>query len=169
MSKKRKFLDNQQVALDFDQPIEAYTRLRDELLRARITPAHNPETSYEEGCIEIAAAIKRAIRRSGLSREAVVDAVNDFFGWPRDDKRKGLSIHIFNHYLSKPTEYPIPAVYLPPIQKITHSLEPAGVLVEPEGGSVITREERQELALGKLDNAIQEMQRLKKEFRGKHT
>ena len=128
MSKKREFLDNYQTSLDFDQPIEAYARLRDKLLREDFSPVHHPDTNYEDGCIEIAVTIKRAIRQKGLSREAVVDAVNDYFGWPRDDKRKGLSIHIFNHYLSKPVEYPIPAVYLPAIQRITGSLEPVGVL-----------------------------------------
>jgi hypothetical protein len=167
MSKKRKFLDNQQMELDFDQPIEAYARLRDELLKESAVP--QAETSYEDSCVEIAVAIKRAIRQKGLSREAVVTAVNDYFGWPRDDKRKGLSIHIFNHYLSKPVEYPIPAVYLPAILRITGSLEPVGVLAEPEGARIISREEVRKLALGKLDDAIQEMQRLKKEFRGKHT
>ena len=169
MSKKGKCLDTRQMALDFDQLIEAYTQLRDELLKGHCHPSIR-NTSYDDGCVEIAVAIKRAIRESGLSREEIVDAVNDYFGWPKDDKRKTLSIHIFNHYLSKPTEYPIPVVYLLAIQRITASLDPLPVLAEAEGARVISQDEVRKLALGKLDDAIHEMQRLKREFRvGKGT
>lgn len=165
MSKRKKYLDPRQAALDFDAPIEAYSRLRDELL-SETKPPRCIE-SYEEGCIEIAAAAKRAIRKCGLSREEVVDAINKHFGWSGSDKRKVLSIHIFNHYLSKPDEYPLPAIILMAIQRITGSLEPVTTMAEVEGARVISGDEVRKLALGKLDDAIQEMRRLKREFREK--
>jgi hypothetical protein len=82
------------------------------------------------------------------------------------ESKKRLSIHIFNHYLSKPCEYPIPAAMLFAVLRVTGSLEPLKPLAEAEGGRVITGDEVRKLALGKLDDAIMEMQKLKKEIRG---
>ena len=160
MSKKRKIIDEKQIPLDFDRQIETYIKLRDDLVNDNPT-IDRSDASYEDWCIEIAVAIKKAIRQSGLSREAMVCAINEYF------KNKNLSIHMFNHYLSKPAEYPIPAVYLPAIIHICNSVEPANVLVEADGARVITRDELQALAIGELDNALQEIQRLRKELRGR--
>ncbi len=163
MTKKGKFLDPNQTTIDFDAPIEAYSRLRDELLKDE--KPKPTEYGYEDGCIDIAVAIKKAIRQTNMSREEMVDAINAYFDWPPDDKRKCLTIHIFNHYLSKPAEYPIPAVYLTAIQHITDSLEPISALADPVGAKVISGDEVRKLALGKLDSAIEEMKQLKREFR----
>jgi hypothetical protein len=163
MTKQRKYFDVRQTSFDFDSPIEAYTRLRDELLHTP-GPGCLGET-YEELCIETAASLKRAVRGSGMSREEVVDAVNKFFGRPQD-KRKRLTLPMFNHYLSKPTKYPIPAIYIVAIQRACRSLEPTIYLAELEGAKVISGDEVRKLALGKLDDAISEMKRLKREFRG---
>lgn len=122
---------------------------------------------YREGCIKIATAIKRAIRQSGMRREEVVNAINRYFGWNEANKRKSLSFHMFNHYLSKPVEYPIPVIYLVAIQRITGSLEPITAMAEIEGARVISGDEVRILALGKLEDAIQEMQKQKRNFRGK--
>ena len=122
--------------------------------------------SHEEACIEIAASIKRALRSSGLSRDQLVDAINKYFGWAETGTKKQLTIHMLNHYLSKPAEYPIPASLIFAIQHITRSLGIAGTFAEAEGGRVITRDEIRELAIGKLDDSILEMQRLKRELRG---
>jgi len=163
MSKKKKRIDPNQLSFVFDQQIEAYTNLKTELLSSTPKPTKNIET-YEEACIEIAAAIKRAIRSTNMSREQVVDAINDYFGWSGDEA-KTLSIHMFNHYLSKPVEYPIPSFYLFAIQGITESLEPSRVLAEAEDARVISKDEVRAWALGKLDETIIEMQKLKKELR----
>ena len=72
---------------------------------------------------------------------------------------------MFNHYLSKPAEYRLPAYYLFAIQRITESLEPAQCLAEAEDAKVISKGEVRQWALGKLDETIVEMQRLKKELR----
>jgi len=100
-----------------------------------------------------------------MSREAVLDGINAYFGW-NDEKQKSLSIHMLNHYLSKPSEYNIPAAMLFAVLRVTGSLEPLKPLAEAEGGRVITGDEVRKLALGKIDDAIIEMQRLKKEIRG---
>ena len=73
---------------------------------------------------------------------------------------------MFNHYLSKPTEYPMPAAIIYAIQHITGSQEITSSFAKAEGARVISGEEVRELAIGKIDDAIAEMQRLKKEFRG---
>lgn len=164
MSKKEKRIDTKQSAFDFDAPIEAYSRLREDLLSSPATVAI--VETYEEGCIEIAASLKRMIRDSGKSRDAMVDAINQYFGWTAIDKRKCLTITTFNNWLSKPVEYPIQAIYITAIQHICSSLETTRYFAELEGGKVIAGDEVRKLALGKLDDAISEMRRLKKEFRG---
>jgi hypothetical protein len=164
MTKSLKRLETNQASFDFDTPIEAYSRLRDELLQ---TPAAcSTIETYDEGCIELAAALKRTIRETGKSRDDIVDAINAYFGWPTDDKRKCLTLATFNNYLSKPIEYPIPAIYIVAIQHICRSLEPTRFFADLEGGKVISGDEVRKLALGKLDDAINEMRRLKREFRG---
>ncbi|NPU84407.1 MAG: hypothetical protein HPY65_07945 [Syntrophaceae bacterium] len=162
MSKKRMKLDPNQRSFDFDTPIQEYESLRVKLLAA--PEKSGRMESYEEGCIEIAATVKSALRASGMSREEMVDAINAYFG--ASDKHKRLSIHMFNHYLSKPAEYPLPAVLIFAIQNITGSLETISTLAKAEEARVINGEEVRKLAIGKLDDAIAEMQRLKKEFRG---
>jgi len=92
--------------LDFDGPIQKYEELRAKLLRASDNTRRID--SYEEECIEIAATVKSALRASRMSRDELVDAINAYFG--ASNKSRRLSIHMFNHYLSKPTEYPMPAV-----------------------------------------------------------
>ncbi|MDD5170033.1 MAG: hypothetical protein PHN75_14540, partial [Syntrophales bacterium] len=120
--------------------------------------------SYEEACIEIAATVKSDIREWGGSREDLVDKINNYFG--ASEKGHRLSIHMINHYLSKPVEYPLPSVLLYAIQHITGRLGTISVLAAAEEARVISKEEVRKLAIGKLDDAIAEMQRLKKEFRG---
>jgi hypothetical protein len=161
MSNKKKIIDSNQGHLDFDEPIKQYEELRVKLI--------NPEKKaprmdcYHEACIEIAATVKSAQRSSGMSREQMVDAINSYF---TTDDSWHLSIHMLNHYLSKPIEYPIPAAIIFAIQHITGSLETVSALARAEDARVISSEEVRSLAVGKLDAAIAEMQRLKKEFRG---
>ena len=165
MSKKRKKLDTRQTILDFDQPIEAYARLREELLRDNPARPTSPEYRYEEYCIEIAVSVKKAIRDSGLSREQVCDAVNDYFGWPKNDKRKSLSIHMLNNHICKPVEYPPTAALLHAIQRVTSSIEPLKTQAEMEGAQIITGDEVRKLTLGRIDDALTELQKLKRTFR----
>lgn len=165
MSKRKKRIDTNQLSLAFDQQIEDYTHLKEEILTTKTNPPQNQ--SCEEACIEIAAAVKRAIRQTNLSREQMVDAINEYFGWPPipPSNGKNLSIHMFNHFLSKPVEYPLPAFYIFAIQRITESLELARMFAEAEDGKAISKGEVRQWALGKLDETIIEMQRLKKELR----
>lgn len=167
MTKTSKRLDSNQVNLDFDTPIEAYTRLRDEILNAP-NPTCTVE-SYEEIAIELSAVLKSTIRETGMSREQVVDAINRFFDRSTSDKRKCLTLAMLNNYLSKPTQYPIPGIIILAIQHVCHSLKPIGYFAELEGGKVITRQETRELGMGKLDNAIREMQKMKRELLGGKT
>ena len=165
MSKKPKRLDTRQIDLDFDQPIEAYTRLREKILQETPPRQDSPEYRYDEYCIEMAVAVKKAIRTSGLSREQICDAVNDYFGWPKNDKRKSLSIHMLNNHICKPTEYPLTAALLHAIQRVTGSIEPLKAQAEMEGAQIITGDEVRKLTLGKIDDALADLQRLKRSLR----
>jgi hypothetical protein len=162
MSKTRKKIDRNQQAFDFDTPIAEYESLRLKLLAVPEIPRRME--SYEEACIEIAAAAKSDIREWGGSRESLVDAVNEYFD--ASQKKHHLSIHMLNHYLSKPAQYPMPAVLIYAIQHITGRLGIIAALAKAEEAQVIDKSEVRKLTLGKLDDAIAEMQRLKKEFRG---
>lgn len=165
MTKRGKILDACQGSLNFDQPIEAYAQLRDQLIKASPVPIETNEYLYEEYCIEVAVSIKKAIRASGLSREQVVDKINDYYGWPKDDGRKSFTIHMLNNHICKPAEYPIPTHIIHAIHRITGSLEPLTTIAEMEGAKIITGDEVRKLALGKIDDAIIELQKLKRTFR----
>lgn len=155
MSKRRKRIDNHdQFAFDFERKIETYRAAREEILDA----CHIPQTTKNiaigaDACIEIAVACKRSIRHTNLSREQVVDEINECFG-----DKKALHPHA-QQLPFQARKYPIPAYYLYAIQHVTGLLEPAQALVEPEDGRVITRAAVSQMAPGKLDETILEMQR----------
>ena len=166
MSRRARKIDPRQLSFDFDRHIQEYAELKDTLISRGHEKQQSAE-SYEEICIEIAASIKKAIRKTNLSREQIVDAINDYFGWPKEETKKGkhLSIYIFNHYLSKPIQYPIPFFYIYAIQHITKSLIPTISLAEAEDAQVISGDEVRQMAIGKLDETILEMRKLKRELR----
>lgn len=164
MTKKAKRLDINQASFDFDKSIETITRLREDILNAP-HPVCMVE-NYEEACIELAAVLKSTIRETGKSRDEIVDAINQYFGWSTSDKRKCLTITTFNNYLSKPIQYPIPAVGIIAIQHVCHSLKPTSYFSELEGGKTISRSEVRELSLGKIDNLIKELQKERKNIMG---
>ena len=123
--------------------------------------ASGPADDEFEACIEIAAAIKRSIRDSGLSRDQVVDGINAYFGRTKAGAvadpqtcRNPLSIHMLNNYLSKPAENPIQAYLLFPICHVTKSFRPLNVILSAFGARVATREEIEHMEFGKLDAAI---------------
>ncbi len=175
MANKQISLDSRQLALDFTQKVDRYIEAKDEILAAiEAGPVVSPVENEFEACIEIAASIKRALRESGMSREQLVDAVNAYFGRSEQGAqadppscRRPLSIHMLNHFLSKPTEYPIEAYYLFAIQRVTRSLEPAKTLVAPEGAQVISGAEVRQMQLGKITEMKEEMRRLERELKGK--
>lgn len=166
----------EQLKLPFGERVEKHLKDKEKILTEISTSKPLPQIeSYEEACILLAMAMKDAIRESGLSREQVTDGINQFFGWEEKDKvkkrgEKGLqylSVHMMNHYLSKPVEYPIPGPILFAFNHVTGSLATCRAFVKAEDGDVITQDEKQELLLGKLEKTIFEMQKLKKEFKGK--
>ena len=161
MSKKGKKIDDRQLSFDFDRSINEYRDLKCEIISE---PKPVESHSYHEACIEIAAALKKMQRRSGLSREQLVDGVNEYFSWQKSKKQ--LTIHMLNHYLSKPTLYPIPTYYIFAIQRVTGSLEICKMFADAEKARVISGEEVRQMALGKIDENILELQRLKRELRG---
>ncbi|MDY6789711.1 MAG: hypothetical protein SWH54_00400 [Thermodesulfobacteriota bacterium] len=167
MSKKKKNIEHIQRTFNFsfEKRVQAHLQEKSEILETIHTnkPAKNIE-SYEEACIEQAAAIKKAVRQSGMSREEVVDGINAYFGW-HAKKGKYLSIHMFNHHLSKPARYPIPAPMLYAIHHVTGCLAPCRSFAEAEEGDVITQDEKKTLMLGKMETAVYEMQKLKRELK----
>lgn len=169
MSRSQKAAEAGQLNI-FDA-IETYAATKKEIIEQCNQPTETRGiASEEEDCIEIAAAIKRSIRESGLSREQVCDAMNAYWGRTEERHDKGLcqkplSYEMFNHHLSKPAEYPVKAYFLFAIHRITQSLEPARTIVAAEGAEVASKEDIAMMALGKLDKNISEMQQLKRQLK----
>ena len=163
MSKRKNCLDTRQMSFNFDRHIDEYRDLKAEILDQEPQKVNH---TYQEACIEIAAALKRMQRQSGLSREQLVDLVNEYFGWGAKSIKR-LTIHMFNHYLSKPVQYPIPSYYIFAVQAVTVSLEICQTFAGAEHARVISRDEVRQMTLGKIDENIMELQRLKKELRGR--
>ena len=91
MSKRRKKIDPNQLSFLFNRQIDEYTTLKEEIVNKSSEQLQNQ--SFEEACI-----VKHAIRNTNLSREQMVDAINEYFGWGKDGPGKQLSIHMFNHF-----------------------------------------------------------------------
>ncbi|NDY74456.1 hypothetical protein DO021_21555 [Desulfobacter hydrogenophilus] len=173
---KRTSKNEQQMEFDWDFPskLEKVVRERRQIQKnVAAGPAKKVQTENEfDLCILLSAGVKKAITESGLSRDHVVDGINVYFGRNHDDAdknegicRKPITIHMLNNYLSKPAEYPVPAYYLFALHHVTHSLEPARVLVEAEGAKIATGADIRQMALGKLEEHIVEINRLKKEIK----
>ena len=172
---KPSYSDPNQLKLElrYEDKVDSYISAKKEILKAINEPEPTLAIENEfEACVEIAAAIKRAIRLSGMSRDQVVDGINSYFGRSEagaaEDPpvcRKPLSIHMLNNYLSKPTEYPMPAYYLYAVHHVTGSLEPAETIVSAENAKVATGAEIRQMKLGKLEQILIETQRLKQEMK----
>ncbi|MBE0599378.1 MAG: hypothetical protein IH614_19215 [Desulfuromonadales bacterium] len=163
-----------QLPLDFAAQVDTYVEARTEILEAIQERPASPVDNEFEACIEIAAAVKKAVRDSGMSREQLVDAINAYFGRTEEGAeadpptcRKPLTLNQINHYLSKPTEYPIPAYYLFALHHVTGVIEPGATIIAAAGGQVATAEEMRLLQLGKLEQTLDEMRRLRSELRGR--
>lgn len=178
MSKRKEKLDPNQMEFDWDfsSKLEKVLQERADLQDKVISgPPKAKQTENEfEICVVIAAGIKKAIDESDLSRDQVVDCINEYFGRNLEDAkkdegicRKPLTIHMFNNYLSKPAEYPIPAYYLFAIHHVTESLEPVKAFVEAEGAKIATGAEIRQMALGKLEDHMTEIKKLRKEIKGR--
>ena len=166
MSKKRKKKDPNQKLLPFGDRVEAHFREKEQILDSIHTARPSKQIeNYDEACIELAAAIKKAIRQSGMGREEAVAGINTYFGWTEGNNGKRLSIHMLNHYLSKPVQYPIPGAMIYAIQHVTGSLEPCRSFAETEEGDVISKNEKDELLFGKADLLATEVGKIKKELR----
>jgi len=173
MSKSLQRIDGKRMEFSFNFPRGANSFLGDkkeisEILGQTATSMAGNEFDFS---IAIAAGIKRAIAKSGYSREQVVDKINGFFRRSKADAhadaptcRNPLSIHMLNNYLSKPKVNPIPAYYLFAIHRITKNLEPIRVMAESEGAQIATADDVRYMTLGRLDEHLAEMNTLKKQL-----
>jgi len=177
MAKKVKKIDTKQCPLPFKERVISHLVETEEILAEICT--HKPPTeieNYEDACMSLAMSIKTAIKESGTSRADVADKINQYFGWPcakemkvlkekgEDKGVKHLSVHMFNHYLSKPAEYPIPGYFVYAIQNVTESLASCRSFAEAEGGEVVSMAEREILSVGKLFETKVQVNRLLSEF-----
>lgn len=171
---KKTTVPDNQMPFNFERLIDEYVEIKTDLHGAaadaneRYAGTHNEI----EDCIEIAAAIKRTVRDSGMSREQLVDAINAYFGRSEEGAkaepptcRPPLSIHMLNNYLSKPCEYPIPAYFLFALHAVTGTIEPGATIIAAAGGQVITAEEIKLLQLGRMEATHDQYLKLRSEIR----
>jgi hypothetical protein len=166
MSNKGKKLDGQ-ASFDWEKRIDEYVERKAEIFDACYEKPKASGLSIKEADEAIAVSIKRSLRRSGFSREQLLDRINEFYGLTDDGDggRKPLSLNMLNNYLGKYGEYHIPAYLLIPIIMTLETFDPVQAIVEPSGARVISESEVKMMNLGKLENTISEMQRLKRELK----
>lgn len=124
-----------------------------------------------ESCIAVAAACKKAITESGLSREQVVDGINKYFGRTEEDASgddptcfKPLTVHMFNNYLSKPTVYKLPAYMIFAIQSVCGTQAISRLFAEADGAQVVNGSEVKRLNLLKIHDSIAELKKMEKQL-----
>lgn len=176
MSNRKEKIDPRQMEFDWDFPsklekvLEERRKIQDQAIKG---PPKTKSTENEfELCVALAAACKRAISASNLSMDQIVDGINAYFGRSEDaangdepSSRNPLTIHMLRKYMSKPADAPIPAYYLFAIHHLTESLEPAKLFVEAEDAKIATGGEIRQMAIGKLEEHIAEINKLKKELK----
>lgn len=165
-----------QFELDLAGTVDDFIDVKCLLQSAMEKPVETPNGDHNdrEDCNEVAAAVKHSLRDSRMSREQLVDGINTYFGRTEDGAkadpptcRNPLTIHMLNNYLSKPWEYPLPAYYLYAIHHVTGTIEPGATIVAAEGAQVVTADDLHLLNLGKLQDTIDDLQRLRKEMKGR--
>jgi hypothetical protein len=103
-------------------------------------------------------AVKAAIKKSGLSRDQVVDKVNAVFNRPANGERP-LGLAMFNNYLSdaKPEKLPLWAVV--GISLVLDDPDPLRPMVEATGHTIISETDRIDLEIGRHECAQWELAR----------
>ncbi len=104
-----------------------------------------------------------------MSREQVLDAINDLFGRsktpvPNGNEKKPISIHMFNNRLCKPEDYAITPEMLEAIVLATGSLAPFEALMGRTQCRVIRQNDNDALMLGKVDGLHRQISKLKREL-----
>jgi len=174
MARRRNTPDPNQMALDFqfEKRITDLVNITRELQDAYDQPAGLGASNDFEACNLLAASVKKAIDKSGLSRADAVDRINAYLGRTEEKAAKNpkecfkpLTLNMLNNMLAKPTEYKMPAVLLFAIHHVTGSLEPARCFAEAEGGAVVTAAERQRLNLLKVQDLMDQVKQAQTELK----
>lgn len=111
-------------------------------------------------------AMREAIKESGLSRDQVVDRMNELAraeGIPTGGRTKKLSIDMLEKWLSESAEHLIPWKLLPIFCYVVNSISPFKPLLAPLGAKVIDQKEELLLEWAKGENqkkAINKKQKL---------
>ncbi|BBO80205.1 hypothetical protein DSCO28_07710 [Desulfosarcina ovata subsp. sediminis] len=175
MSRRKEKIDPNQMEFEFEfgDQVDRYIEVREQIKDAieQGPPAIEFENEFEI-CAEIAVAAKRSLREWGGSRDDLVDAINAYFGRTQEGAeaipptcRNPLTKNMLNNYFSKPNSYPMPAYLLVAIQQVTGRMYPAEAIVGYGGAKVATGAELRQMTLGKLEENMDEMRKLKRELR----
>jgi hypothetical protein len=161
--RRKALFDERQMSL-FSEEMERFAEATRGLMDEQ-KPKPMPDGITEDALyVQIAAACKEAIEESGMSRAQVLDRVNAYLNRPGNgdqESKRPITINMFNHFLSKPTEYPMRTSIMQAICKATGSTRPYELLVTDLGGVVVTSQELAYLQLGKLQWLTREFRKVK--------
>lgn len=160
------------LPFEYKEKVKELTKQHDEIGKAindivSAGPATACGEDETELCNEIAMAVKQELRDSGLSREQLLDRMNQFLGRTEEGHterlcKKPLTLNMLNNYLSKPSEYPIPAAFLFAFQSIFGTHRVSNMIVSASGAQVISGEDLRRLALIKVRELRESAARLEK-------
>jgi len=165
-----KFKDDRQQAFDFDVEWASYIECGQRFLeQAQCQPPEPPESdgidSVAELYLTIGARCIEAMKRMGLSRQEILDLINERLGRSDDgDSERPISIHMFNNYLSPSKENRIRVDILWALCQVTGDNSPIEPLLSA-GHTIVSQGELMELMLGKLDRQQAELGRMKSQIR----
>lgn len=123
------------------------------------------EDEFELGQ-EIAIALKKELRASGISREEFVDRINEYLGRTEErykEKlcRKPLSKPTLDKMISSPRDYPIDCYYLFAIQHVL-GFGIINAILGAEGAQVVSGDDLRKIALLKAQEFRAKAQKLEK-------
>lgn len=154
--------DKRQMLLPFEykERVKELMHQHDEIGRAlNDVVDQGPESACgeneEELCNEVAAALKADLRDSGMSRDQLLDKLNEFLGrtedgYKQDKCKKPMSLDMLNNYMSKPIKYPLPSHFQYAFNKIFGSFRIQNTIVGAMKAQVISGEDIRRLTLMKI-------------------
>ncbi|MCG8640592.1 MAG: hypothetical protein MI862_12705 [Desulfobacterales bacterium] len=177
MARKTKTDDrNQMPLMGFEMQVDHALRKNREVgqaLRNLVDtgPSQDQIDNEFELCHAIAAALKRELERSSLSRPTFCDKVNEYLGRTQERYkqtpslcRKPLTQHTLNKMISDPIHYPVNAYYLFAFQHVLKGFGVIGTIVNAKGAKVVTGDDIRRIAQVKAAELRQTAQEIEKQI-----
>lgn len=114
-------------------------------------------------------AMRLAIKQSKLSRDQVVDAMNDLArteGLSTNGRAKQISIEMLDKWLSNSADHTIPWKYFPVFCRIVNSVDPIKALCAPLNAEVVDYKETSLLKWARYEMQKRKIKKHQKKLEG---